>query len=159
MIVTNVERNEAIVKLWEEGLSVNEIASQLDIPRSSVGYYVRKFNKYGKAGKVLPFPTRSNHQPQDSSLKLQALFKGIQISDIINDMQQGKAQEVYYRLSVVRLMKELGFFVTADEAKALQRAVKPPSLSEILPPPKGNSQEPTLPSELEKVFKDKRSRQ
>jgi transposase len=158
MIPTNVERNEAIVTLWEQGLTIKEIASQLDIPRSTVGYYVRKFNQYGKAGKALPLPARKN-QPQDASLTIQAIFKGIQVSDIINELRQGRAEEVYYRLSVIRLMKELGFFVTPDEAKAFQTALKPPSPSEITFQPKKTLQEVKPTGQLEKIFEDKRSRQ
>jgi hypothetical protein len=45
MIPRNLERRETIHELWLQGFTVDEISSQTGIPRSSVGYYVAKFNQ------------------------------------------------------------------------------------------------------------------
>jgi len=45
MIPRNLERREIIYELWLQGYTVDEISSKTGIPRSSVGYYVAKFNK------------------------------------------------------------------------------------------------------------------
>ena len=45
MIQRNIKRENEIYQLWNQGYIVDEISSQMGIPRSTVGYYVRKFNK------------------------------------------------------------------------------------------------------------------
>ena len=45
MVLINPERETVIYELWKTGHTVDEIADQTGIPRSTVGYYVRKFNK------------------------------------------------------------------------------------------------------------------
>jgi len=45
MIPINFERENAIYELWKAGCTIDEISSKTGIPRSTVGYYVAKFNK------------------------------------------------------------------------------------------------------------------
>jgi len=45
MIVSNEVRRKAIYELWYMGLTIDEITSKTGMPRSSVGYYVKKFRK------------------------------------------------------------------------------------------------------------------
>jgi hypothetical protein len=47
MYFTNSERNRVIYELWEKNLTIGEISSSTNIPRSTVGYYVRKFKNIG----------------------------------------------------------------------------------------------------------------
>jgi len=45
MVRTNPEREKDIRRLWELGKTIDYTARVTGIPRSSVGYYVKKFNK------------------------------------------------------------------------------------------------------------------
>ncbi len=45
MLPRNIEREKIIYELWLQSYTVDEISSKTGIPRSSVGYYVAKFNK------------------------------------------------------------------------------------------------------------------
>ena len=36
----NPDRNQKIYTLWKSGLTIDEISAQLNIPRSTAGYYV-----------------------------------------------------------------------------------------------------------------------
>ena len=45
MIPRNFERENAIYELWLQDYTIDEISSKTGIPRSTVGYYVAKFNK------------------------------------------------------------------------------------------------------------------
>ena len=49
----NPERERLIYRYWVQGHTIDEISMLTGIPRSSVGYYVRKFNKkYGRRSRV-----------------------------------------------------------------------------------------------------------
>jgi hypothetical protein len=138
-----------------QGLTVDEIASRLIIPRSTVGYYVRKFNRYAKGGTPIPLPNKYDRH-ETETLALQAFYKAINLDDIIQGMKQGEAQEIYYKLSVIRLMMQLNLLPTAEEVKALQEALKPRPLNEINFPqaPKQVSPEEIAETsgQLEKIF-------
>ena len=56
MYSVNSERNRLIYDLWEARLTVSEISFRTGIPRSTVGYYVRKFNRLAAKGKPVVFP-------------------------------------------------------------------------------------------------------
>ena len=56
MYTPNLERNKHIYELWERGLTVDRISSLTGVPRSTVGYYVRKFNRLAVEGKPTVFP-------------------------------------------------------------------------------------------------------
>jgi hypothetical protein len=55
MIPENVERNTIIYEAWTKGHTIDEISFDTGIPRSTVGYYVRKFNKLAKNGDPISF--------------------------------------------------------------------------------------------------------
>ena len=55
MIQENTDRNILVYELWTKGRTIDEIASETAIPRSTVGYYVRKFNKRAKSGEPIVF--------------------------------------------------------------------------------------------------------
>jgi hypothetical protein len=57
-----VEREKTIYDLWRLGYTINEIQAQTGMPRSSVGYYVAKFNKKQKGNKSRFKPPI--HQPK-----------------------------------------------------------------------------------------------
>ena len=50
--------------LWESGLTIDEISAHLNIPRSTVGYYVRKSNRYASSGKPLVIPRYTKNRQE-----------------------------------------------------------------------------------------------
>ena len=56
MYTPNLERNKRIYELWENGRTVDRISFLTGVPRSTVGYYVRKFNRLAVEGKTVVFP-------------------------------------------------------------------------------------------------------
>ncbi|HKM50425.1 MAG TPA: hypothetical protein VJZ75_04530 [Candidatus Bathyarchaeia archaeon] len=117
MIPVNYERNRQVYLLWEQGYSVEEIASVTAIPRSTVGYYVRKFNLYAKDGRPIVLPqSRARHQENVNS----AMGKGYVISKVMERV--GKDPEYVDRfLSVLEHLKNLGMIPTQEEMKALEK--------------------------------------
>ena len=70
----NVERERLIYRYWRLGYTVDRISRLTGIPRSSVGYYVRKFNKkYGESvrlrRKLRPILTGVDESPKMSEDK------------------------------------------------------------------------------------------
>jgi len=53
MIQENPDRNFLIYEMWTNGSTIDEISFETGIPRSTVGYYVRKFNKCAKSGEPI----------------------------------------------------------------------------------------------------------
>ena len=74
MIPRNFERENAIYELWKAGCTIDEISSKTGIPRSTVGYYVAKFNK--SKNKDTPQSKLPTKQPKRLSKK--ATTKDIQ---------------------------------------------------------------------------------
>jgi hypothetical protein len=119
MYSTNSQRNKVIYELWEMNLSVGEISSRTGIPRSTVGYYVRKFNKLAAKGKPVVFPG-----PSYGPRVLTSYAQDIQLMSkleqrILNSMVDGDWEGLYYRLSGFKLLKELGLLTMEGQANFL----------------------------------------
>ncbi|HXQ92599.1 MAG TPA: hypothetical protein VN739_06305 [Nitrososphaerales archaeon] len=54
MIPPNFERNDVIRECWEQHLTIEETAARTHIPKSSVGYFYKKLDRYAREGKPLP---------------------------------------------------------------------------------------------------------
>jgi hypothetical protein len=129
---TNFQRNKIICELWEKNLTVEQTASSTGIPRSTVGYYFRKFNRLAAQGKPVVFPG-SDHGAgagalQDSLSQESSTMSIIQLYtlDLIKNRDW---KELYYRLRVFKLMKELGFFKGEDRQTTLLLLTVPPDSS------------------------------
>ena len=120
MFLTNPERNERIYRLWEKGLTVDEIVHELpDIPRSTVGYYVRKFNRYAKEGRPIILPQKAaDHKQQVAN---SALTKIINMATVIEILKKGEDREFLRFLRIWKLLKELGFMPSREESEELQQ--------------------------------------
>jgi len=143
MISENLERNSLIYELWKEGYTIDEISFETGIPRSTVGYYVRKFNKRAKRGEPIAFqPVRE--KPNDETLVTKSFLKAGFIVRMVELAANGDIDRVYKSLMVVKLMKELQreIFTTEEEKQAFSNILKtnPNYILELLLPDKLKSQ-------------------
>jgi hypothetical protein len=115
----NSQRNEAIYPLWEQGLTVDQIALQTGIPRSTVGYYIRKFNKSAKRGEAIVFPRTGHRNPKQ--LALGSLTKSMLLNSITEMISKKDCDTLCKYLMVWKLLKELSgdLLLTKEEADSL----------------------------------------
>jgi hypothetical protein len=111
MYFTNSDRNKVIYELWEKNLTIEQISSSTNIPRSTVGYYVRKFNRLAAQGKPVVFPGISQGTREQDSFAEDARPVTLSLLQMkIEDRaMKGDWEGLYYRLNVLKLLKELGF--------------------------------------------------
>ncbi|MCK4952885.1 hypothetical protein KAS14_03800 [Candidatus Bathyarchaeota archaeon] len=123
MYKTNPDRNAIIYEQWEKGNTVSEIHLRTGIPRSTVGYYVRKFNKYAKDGRPVVLPQK--REAGKSNVLVSATKKWFAFDTIIDMLKSGEVEKLYYLLSVIKLIKELGdqILFTQEENKAFFEAL------------------------------------
>jgi hypothetical protein len=116
---SNIERNAAIYKLWEEGKSIEEISLLTGIPRSTVGYYVHKFNVAARTGGAIPLPPPTKKQPTE--ILFGFLEKATAMDYLLTLLKTCDAQTIYYNLAATKLLGEqLGRFeLTNEERKVL----------------------------------------
>ena len=133
----NPERERLIYRYWRLGYTVDRISRLTGIPRSSVGYYVRKFNKkYGESirlrRKLSPILMGVDESPKMSEDKLveSAVLKMISLKsffDIISPLvKQGRYKDLYYLLRCMKLMGEMlqPLTFTPEERKVADKAIK-----------------------------------
>lgn len=123
MIKPNPNRNEIIYSLWEQGYTVDQIALRAGIPRSTVGYYVRKFNRYAKDGRITVIP--QENRKDTSGTLASVIFKCVGLSNLLDMLKSGKVEEAYYLLSICKLLKEIerDLLPTSEEVKSIERAL------------------------------------
>jgi hypothetical protein len=147
MIRCNPDRNQRIYQAWERGSTVDQTASQLGIPRSTVGYYFRKFNRQASQGRAIVIP-RKGTERAEAALD-SAVAKSLIVTKLLEILGSGRVEYAYYLLGVFKLMKDLGLYLTPEEADAFQQRIKTllarpaqiqppsgtqgPSLSDIFP--------------------------
>jgi hypothetical protein len=134
----NPERNDKIYALWKEGHTIEEISLFTGIPRSTVGYYVKKFKKQQVNRKDLDFEDsftierklKSGEQEKSQSL-LSATAKLINFMDIIEVMKKGDYREAFYYLGTLKLLIDIFKYLrlTPSEIQALEDLFKPRSES------------------------------
>jgi hypothetical protein len=120
---SNIERNAAIYKLWEEGKSVEEISLLTGIPRSTVGYYVHKFNAAARTGGAIPLPPPTKKQPAEI---LFGFLQKYEVMDYLHtQLRICDAPTLYYRLAAMKLLVEITarLELTNEERKLLSSAV------------------------------------
>ena len=122
MFPENTDRNRVIYELWTKGCTIDEISSDTDIPRSTVGYYVRKFNTCARKGTPIVFQRLDNTDTKDKASRAvdktafplyETLSKFLKDKDEIDKM--------YKILMIVKLIKELqrDLFPTKEEIEAV----------------------------------------
>src|SRR4030066_80568 len=105
MIRQNVSRNRVIYGLWEKAYTVEQIAVETGIPRGTVAYYVRKFNRVAAQGKPVVFP-----ESETARSKLEGFFSS-EFKEVIRELNRlkmfkrvvaligkGSYQDAYYLL-------------------------------------------------------------
>jgi len=124
MIKINHDRNSSVHELWKNGCTIDEICSETGIPRSTVGYYVRKFNKNAKRGEPIIFQHTRKKQ-DDLSLVIQANNKYEIIEKLSKMVKNDELDKAYKTLSIYKLMKELGNYIspTNEESEAFIKNV------------------------------------
>jgi hypothetical protein len=111
---TNSERNKVIYELWEKNLTIEKISSSTNIPRSTVGYYVRKFNRLSAKGKPVVFPGLSRDAGKQDSNTADSRAMSLFLQKIYDLVPQGDWEEIYYRVNSFKLLKELGFLTEIE---------------------------------------------
>lgn len=102
-----------IFELWERGATVDQIASATGIPRSTVGYYVRKFSRLAAGGRPIVIPEKPVVRPESETIisaSAKGLRRGAGLTLRANAQSligQKKFQELYYLLMAVKLAREL----------------------------------------------------
>jgi len=124
MIRENPDRNFIIYELWKEGRTIDEISFDTSIPRSTVGYYVRKFNKCAKSGDPIAFlPERKKRDEKEMAIT--AFTKNIGFQALMKMLREDAdgLDKVYKLLMCNKLLKELqrDMFPTMAEGKALDK--------------------------------------
>jgi len=124
MIRENIDRNFIIYELWKKGHTIDEISFDTGIPRSTVGYYIRKFNKRAKIGEPIVFlPEREKLDEKD--LAITAFTKNIGFQGLMKMLREDTdgLDKVYKLLMCTKLLKELqrDIFPTIEESKALDK--------------------------------------
>ena len=119
MILENVDRNNLIYELWKKGLTIDEISFDTSIPRSTVGYYIRKFNKCAKSGKPIAFQ-QIKEQLDEKAMAIQGFVKSYSYSGLLKMLSDGEMDKVYKILMILKLLKELNrdIFPTKEEGEA-----------------------------------------
>jgi len=131
----NLERERLIYRYWIQGYTIDEISRLTGIPRSSVGYYVRKFNKkYGRRSRVrvsfLPALGDSmNVKKNEYPLAVSGIMKSAALittfETVVNLIRQGRLQDAYYCLGIIKLFNEIEriYSLTPEERKAAEKAI------------------------------------
>jgi hypothetical protein len=155
MVHSNPKREKKILELWQLGHTIDEIWYQTGIPRSTVGYYVRKFNRNpmmretrlgGNAlhGTEVPPFTESDPRTNDSAPVL-ALLKIFSLQTLIQKIQDlmgaDRYDQLYYLLQSLQLLPKVlkAFDFTPEERATLGTA----NVTANQPPRRNTSQTPT----------------
>jgi len=126
-LLVNEERNKKILELWKQGHTIEGTSALLNIPRSTVGYYYKKFGKRLKNGLLYSSEdTRARRKTvEDYSVTISALAKIISYDGIIKMIKEGDFTRTYYYLAALKLLIELWKYhqVTPEESQALVEAL------------------------------------
>ena len=119
MVKENPERNARIYELWELGLTIDKIAFETGCPRSTVGYYIRKFNKKAIRGEPIILP-HIIERPDSETLAQNAFYKSKVFVTLTEMIRTRNFDSVYKYLMIFKLVKELqrDLFPTKEESAA-----------------------------------------
>ena len=114
MISENATRSFLVYDGWEKGRSIDVISLETGIPRSTVGYYIRKFNKAARRGE--PITIQKVEQKRDEKeAAISGFVKGYLYLDLLELIKKGELDRVYKILSILKLLKELEKYISPSE--------------------------------------------
>ena len=122
IIWENLQRNKIIYELWLNGFTVDEISSETGVPRSTVGYYVRKFNKNPRGGKTI-VKDRIQEQMDEKAKVFKTLIKKVASAKLLDLFLKGDSEKIQEFLSAWKLYVEVGdeLAVTKEEDEVLNK--------------------------------------
>ena len=108
MIHENLDRNFLIYELWKKGRTIDEMSFDTGIPRSTVGYYIRKFNKRAKNGEPIAF-LHEREKPDEKDIAFTAFSKNLTFKRLMEWSGESKdgLDRLYKFLMIIKLLKEL----------------------------------------------------
>ena len=122
MFLENADRGFLIYELWEKGLSIDSISLKTGIPRSTVGYYVRKFNKAARRGEPITFPEPGKKRDEKAAA-VSGFIKAGSFLEILEMLKRQELDKVYKLLSIMKLLNDLQRYVipSAEEREAFNK--------------------------------------
>lgn len=168
----NIERDKKLFELWRSNLTIDDASFQSGIPRSTVGYYYKKFGKrYGKevsvAGKSREYSDSSSKSINEAKSLvdtfLSSMGKNRVFTQILSMMDSGKYVESYYYLMSLKLFNDVIklYNFTSEEIKLLNelsedyaKAKVASTVATVIPSASANSKEKSMTSGKEKVVQD-----
>lgn len=168
----NIERDKKLFELWRSNLTIDDASFQSGIPRSTVGYYYKKFGKqHGKevsmTGKSREYSDSSSKSINEAKLPvdtfLSSIAKNRAFTQILSMMYSGKYVESYYYLMSLKLFKDVIklYNFTPEEMKLLielsenyAKAKVASTVATVIPSASANSKEKSMTSDKEKVVQD-----
>ena len=122
MPTLNVERNKRIQNLWILGQTIDQISLSTGIPRSTVGYYVKKFKKSGRRLQSPRSVTQTGFEASPSESVVMKTFFLQEVAALIRDKDYQKLH--YFLVSYKTLMQMQSYLkLTEEEGKLLQNAM------------------------------------
>ena len=127
-MIENIERNKKIYGLWKTGHTIDQISLITNIPRSTVGYYVEKFNKHQKNERTSNFEKFRAVESKENKEEIltTSFIKSMFFQKIYDLIKKGDFKKTYYFLASYKLFMELSkyFKLTPEELRALNEAFK-----------------------------------
>jgi hypothetical protein len=122
---SNPARNRDLYRIWQEGDTIEEASLLTGIPRSTVGYYFKKYKRYAKEGRPVVIPQATEEGRPRTEVGSSALFKSMMTGRAMEMIDAGHPERAYYILSVFKLLKDLDLTITREELEALQKSPRP----------------------------------
>ena len=118
----NVEREENVYRLWRSGATIDQISLQTRIPRSSVGYYVKKFNRSGRQRLV---PEHAAPSAAGVSTLESLVTKVFFTKKVIELLTSGDYAELYYFIQIYKMLIQMQshLTMTKEEKDLFQKAI------------------------------------
>jgi len=115
--------------MWKLGRTIAETSVLLNIPKSTVGYYYKKFGKRPKNGffynsGVLGTTRRTMENDQETVISI--LAKALTMQRILEVFREEDYIKTYYFLAAVKLLIELNKYLklTPEELRMFDEALK-----------------------------------
>jgi hypothetical protein len=139
MVRSNPERERKIYELWQHSETIDEISIVTSIPRSTVGYYVRKFNRDAKKRRLrlgeglenrtaIPLRSSEDGSKTDSQSTFNsALAKILNFDVIFGEVKEliaaKRFDQLYYLLRCWKLLPQTlnTLTLTTEEMGEMQR--------------------------------------